>query len=212
MKKLALIVVCISLFLAAAFMADAEACSYYDSSDAPGYGTAWHKIRSSSTSWQWFGSGVDSEWSRGHDPEDDGFSFSCFRPGECASLTYTAHSRRPAGRTEYIGVWVDWNQDNYFSNSERLINATWQVNAAKTITETVNFIVPTNALLGTTWLRARIACSSISNAYCYKNQGEVEDHQIESCDEVPEPGTIALISSLAIGLFGTAGIKKKGRK
>ena len=207
MKKL--ILVLMSVLLGLVLLSEASACARYDYSDAPGYGTAVHKIRSKTTSWQWFGTGVDSEWSPGHDSEDNGFSFSTFVPGEAATISYTAHSRRWTGRYEYIGVWVDWNQDKVFSASERLVNRSWRVNRTKTLFDTVSFIVPTDALLGTTWLRARIACSSISNAYGYKYQGEVEDHEVEA---VPEPGTIALIGSLAIGLFGTAGLKKRGRK
>jgi hypothetical protein len=210
MKKLVLVALVFVLGLV--LVGNAQACSSYDYSDAPGYAAAVHKIESSTSSWQWFGSGVDREWGTGHDAEDDGFTFSNFVVGQTVTLSYEAHSKRAVGRTEYIGVWIDWNQDNYFSSSERLIDRTWQVTSSKTLFDTVSFVVPTDALLGTTWLRARIACTSIANAYDYKSQGEVEDHKIECGEEVPEPGTIALISSLAVGLFGTAGIRKKGRK
>ena len=210
MKKLALVAMVFVLGLV--LIGEASACSSYDFSDAPGYSYAVHKIESSTSSWQWFGSGVDREWGTGHDAEDNGFTFSNFVVGQTATLSYEAHSKRPVGKTEYIGVWVDWDQNNYFSSTERLINRTWKVNSAKALFDTVSFVVPNEALLGTTWLRARIACTSIGSAYGYKTQGEVEDHKIECGEEVPEPGTIALVCSLAVGLFGTAGIRKKGKK
>jgi hypothetical protein len=210
MKKLVL--VALVLVLGLVLIGNASACSSYDYSDAPGYSYAKHKIESRSSSWQWFGSGVDREWNTGHDSEDDGFTFSNFVVGQTATLSYEAHSKRAVGVNEYIGVWIDWNQDNYFSSSERLIDRTWQVTSSKTLFETVSFVVPTDALLGTTWLRARIACTSIYNAYGYKSQGEVEDHKIECGEEVPEPATLILLGSLATGLFSAASIKKKFSK
>ena len=205
MKKLVFVLIC--GLLGMVFLGDVSACSYYDYSDAPGYGTAKHKIRSSTTSWQWFGSGVDNEWFPGCDPEDDGFSFSTFVPGESAWVNFTAHSRRRAGVYEQIRVWIDWNQNKTFEASECIKHQAWKVpKRNKTLNEYVYFTVPTYAILGTTWLRARICCQNHLSPTGYRNQGEVEDHQI---DVVPEPATICMLFSFGAGLFA---VKKRTKR
>ena len=184
--------------------------TYFDYSDAaPGYGTANHKMKTSTTSYQWFGSGVDSETSIGQDPEDNGFTFSQFIPGETGWIHLTAQSSRPVGVYEQIKAWVDWDQNKVFDSNECIKHQAWQVDSSKILNEFVYFTVPTDALLGPTWLRARITCQTDLDPTGYRSQGEVEDYQV---DVVPEPGSMILLGSLATGLFSMAGIKKKGRK
>ena len=211
------VLVCLIMLIATPFKnAEARRCYYrghYDFSDAPGYGIAYHRIKSADTSWQWFGSGVDSETSVGNDPEDDGFTWSSFIPGETGWVKFTAHSRRRAGVYEQIRVWIDWNQNQIFESSECIKHQAWKVpdtgTTIKTLTDIVYFTVPTNALLGTTWLRARICCQNHVAPTGYRCQGEVEDYQV---DVIPEPTSMILLGSLATGLFGVFAIRRKFSK
>ncbi len=208
LKKLSIFIGLIILGVLVFACKDAVAC-YYDYSDAsPGYGTAYHKIRSSTTSWQWFGNGISSEeYPRVVDTLDDGFTFSEFVPGQTGWIKFTAHSRRKAGVYEQIRVWIDWNQNRVFDPYECVKHQAWKVPYEnKTLTEIVYFTVPTTALFGQTWLRARICCQNHLQPTGYRSQGEVEDYQV---DVVPEPATMLLLGSLATGLFGIAGIRRK---
>ena len=193
---------------------DAMAC-YYDYSDAPGYNVAYHQMRSYNTSYQWFGTQISKEGSpRPVDTFDDGFTFSEFKIGEMANLSFAAHSVRRSyycnPTYEYIKIWIDWNQDKDFLDpGEQIYNFAWQLptwSGIKTLNKVVSFLVPTDALYGSTWMRARIMCQSGIGAYGYTNQGEVEDYGV---DVVPEPAAMILLGSLATGLFGTAAIRRR---
>ena len=73
--------------------------------------------------------------------------------------------------------------------------------------------VPVDAVIGETWMRARIVCeNSLSNhsvgmnllATGYQDQGEVEDYKLTikraSITQVPEPSTLLVLGSALIGL------------
>jgi len=178
----------------------------YDYSDAPTsiYGIAKHKV--SSDPYQWFGNSVDTEFGTGHDPEDatdGGISIlTPLIPGEGATGRFTAHSRRSA--KEQIRIWIDWHHDGFQNNIDQIYHNSIYLKPVKTVT--FNFMVPTSALLGPTWLRARICCQNHVDPTGYRSQGEVEDHQV---DVVPEPASMILLGSLATGLFGVFGIRRK---
>ena len=137
-----------------------------------------------------------------------------------------------------LKVWVDWNGQDGFNNndigksgSEILYNAQWYKHQDKKdytnsnsgnansdlsvdnnkdtyrryILETA---IPLDAMIGDTWMRARIVCENSLNSYSedmnllatgYQDQGEVEDYKL-TINQVPEPTTILVFGSALIGL------------
>lgn len=130
-------------------------------------------------------------------------------------------------------LWLDWYGDNSFDNgtSDVVFKDKWwknedadgnefvgsrannyynnDLNAFNSPVEFATFIsdaimVPLDALLGQTWLRARFVCE---NSYTgplkatgYYHQGETEDYSINIVQDVNAPATIALFSLAIFGM------------
>ena len=83
----------------------------------------------------------------------------------------------PAGGDEYVGMWVDFNDDGTFSTSERLINDIQTSGYALS----QNILIPVNANTGTHRMRVRISYYSTGgnfdpcSSYTY---GETEDYDV----------------------------------
>ena len=73
---------------------------------------------------------------------------------------------------EYWRVWVDWNHDGEFSNSEKVA----QGQGAGTINKTID--VPSNALLGSTRMRVSMKFGGWPQPCEIFNEGEVEDYTL----------------------------------
>jgi bacillolysin len=75
---------------------------------------------------------------------------------------------------EYWGVWIDFNQNGTFDNSEKMVNASTTTGANNSFT----FTVPNTALIGTTRMRVSMKRSSASTACEALYYGEVEDYTV----------------------------------
>jgi hypothetical protein len=152
-------------------------------------------------------------------------------------------NRADYGNHEYdeLKTWIDWDRDTNWSNAnEVLINEQWHKNQnANDVDEfnssfnndlgtnnnsdtsrvyTTQITIPLNAVLGDTWMRARIVCeNSLSNysvnrileATGFQDQGEVEDYKLTVVAKnripVPEPSTLLVFT---LGLLGL-GLKRR---
>ena len=79
--------------------------------------------------------------------------------------------------TAYLSVWIDWNQDFIFSDSERVYLSTSEESTTAT-TFSVN--VPDDAVLGETRIRIKAVNGWEGSGACgYNSFGEVEDYTFE---------------------------------
>lgn len=133
---------------------------------------------------------------------------------------------------DQLKAWTDWNGDGTFDDSESIIDRKWykdeihgKMNKIDGSTVSYNndlntnnsldtkavfkvtMHVPLDALLGNTWMRARVICENSlvqDNDYTlsstgYYHQGEVEDYKV-AINQVPEPTTLLVFGSALIGL------------
>ncbi len=117
------------------------------------------------------------------------------------TATYPISVTVGPGGTEYVGVWIDYNQNGTFDASEfKLLGS---ANGA-TISSTIN--IPPTATVGSTRMRIRVqyntpvtsadACSQTSSF------GEVEDYRVNisappPCSGTPAPGnTISTVTNI----------------
>jgi Zn-dependent metalloprotease/chitodextrinase len=75
---------------------------------------------------------------------------------------------------EFWGVWIDFNQNGTFENSEKMVNASTTTGANNSFT----FTVPNTALAGPTRMRVSMKRSSASTACEALYYGEVEDYTV----------------------------------
>ncbi len=101
--------------------------------------------------------------------------------------TYPISVTVGAGGTEYVGVWIDYNQNGVFDDAE--FTAIGSANGA-VINSTIS--VPTDALAGTTKMRVRlrfVTALTGADACIGYTYGETEDYAISIVNPVPCVGT-----------------------
>lgn len=130
---------------------------------------------------------------------------------------------------EFDDSHLSWNNDRqvlatYHNKTVNQINADYSTykNTVRNSIDTIGIFnvatqVPFDAVLGDTWLRARVICENSlhwsdrdNNVFLptgYYHQGEVEDYKL-AINQVPEPTTILVFSSALIGLT----LSRKKRK
>lgn len=81
---------------------------------------------------------------------------------------------RSAIYTEYWGVWIDFNKNGTFENSEKVVSKSIKSSANNSNT----FTVPASALAGTTRMRVSLKRASASTACESFYFGEVEDYTV----------------------------------
>lgn len=108
--------------------------------------------------------------------QDDGVTvgnlFKAFKTGGQILVNNTT------GKQAYASLWIDFDGDGYFSDFERVVNA-------QTVNDGINpiepFPVPSNAVMGSTYARARIStdAAAVSSPLGAAADGEVEDWAVE---------------------------------
>jgi hypothetical protein len=138
---------------------------------------------------------------------------------------------------DQLKAWNDWNGNGIFEDNEAIIDEKWYKNHDRNgnllaNTSNTNSDLPTNnnadvwrkyytvmqvpidAVVGETWMRARIICenslttddrdNNIFLSTGYYHQGEVEDYKVainaRPPTPVPEPTTLLVFGSALIGL------------
>jgi hypothetical protein len=134
---------------------------------------------------------------------------------------------------DQLKAWSDWNGNGIFEDSENLIDEKWYKNRNTNDDLVANsgnsnsnlgtdnnkdtwrkyysskdITVPVNAVIGDTWMRARIICENslvaendfTLSSIGYYHQGEVEDYKV-AINQVPEPTTLLVFGSALIGLL-----------
>lgn len=75
---------------------------------------------------------------------------------------------------EFFSVWIDYNQDGNFEESERVVNT-----STKSKADIVTSIkIPDNAMLGSTRMRVSMKYNSVQNSCELFDDGEVEDYTV----------------------------------
>ena len=161
-------------------------------------------------------------------------------------FSFTRNVKGTGHTYDQLKAWVDWNQDFDWSDSGELLKEyTWQKNMDSEGnldgSDVYNNLggyynsddlhgffyqeltIPLDAVLGDTWMRARVACSESiqNNGYGvlsptgYLFQGEVEDYLLTitkkttPSTEVPEPSILAaMLSGLILIGFRRKSVKK----
>ncbi len=190
-----------SWFVVAALLLLTPAVFGLSYSTAIGYGSAAHLDDPAYLS-EWFGQD-------GGTP--DGITYPpSFWLGQTANLSgqISLNNFFDVGSFEWASIWIDWNQDKVFDNSELVFGRsdTWFDNGMTSFA--TSFEVPTWASLGDTWIRARITADGPLTPTGDYFTGEVEDYQV-NVSAVPEPGTLIL---LGLGMIGAAGHTRRRLK
>ena len=175
----------------------------YSYSSAVGYGAAAHLDDAAFLS-EWYG--ADGSLA-------DGLTFSPFVAGQTATLDLNVSLNNffDVGSYEWASIWIDWDHNFSFDDYELVydINDVWFDNGMTSFQS--SFVVPNSAVLGETWMRARITADGDLASTGDYFTGEVEDYRVNveaGSSEVPEPATMSL---LGIGLLLTGAALRRRR-
>ena len=173
----------------------------YSVSTAVGYGSASHLDDPAFLS-EWYG--ADGSLA-------DGLTFSPFTTGQTATLDLSVSLNNffDAGSFEWASIWIDWDHSFTFDDNELVLdyNDYWFDNG--TTSFQTSFVVPNTAILGETWMRARLTADGDLAATGDYFTGEVEDYRVsvsEGVEAIPEPATMSLFG---IGLLVSGAVLRR---
>ncbi len=148
----------------------------------------------------------------------DGLTWSPFVQGMGASIDLTAHVGEfwELGDWEYLSIWVDWDQNRVFDADEEIadLDDYWFDYGDNLLS--FNFTVPSDAVLGETWMRSRFTfdgnlAPTDAGMGGMAFTGEVEDYAV-SVAPIPEPSTFLLLGTGLLGLAGYGRVRRRGKK
>jgi hypothetical protein len=128
----------------------------------------------------YLGAAIDAELDGWQDPsalgddnhgidDEDGVSFSTLRPGQPATIQVTASTGG------YVSAWLDFDANGSWAETDnRIVNNV----AVPGGTTTLDFTVPNDAALGTTFARVRFSTAGGLSYIGRAADGEVEDYQV----------------------------------
>lgn len=91
--------------------------------------------------------------------------------------------------TAYLSFWIDWNQDNVFSDNEQLYESDNQEPASLTF----SVAVPATAALGSTRIRIKAVNGWVGGGSCgFNSFGEVEDYTFTVTEELAAPTALTI--------------------
>ncbi len=85
---------------------------------------------------------------------------------------------------EAFSVWIDFNQDGDFNDNGELV---YSKQKTKTKSVSGNFIIPTNAIIGSTRMRISMKNNSLPNPCEIFSYGEVEDYTVNITGSTAKP-------------------------
>ncbi|MBC8526608.1 MAG: hypothetical protein H8D22_07075, partial [Candidatus Cloacimonetes bacterium] len=116
--------------------------------------------------------------------------------GEVYNLSVTFYSE--GIWTEYVKVWIDWDQDEIFAESE-----SYELGSGVDATLDMNIEIPMSAVLGSTRMRVVERYAQYPGPCDNATYGEVEDYSVNIVSSGPEWVTIdggsTVNSSVAVG-------------
>ncbi|MCB0168342.1 MAG: isopeptide-forming domain-containing fimbrial protein, partial [Anaerolineae bacterium] len=113
----------------------------------------------------------------GSGDDEDGVSFNTLLvPGKVATITVSTLSAGSGGADGLLNAWVDFNNNGAFDPGEQIFTDT---NLTAGSTNTLSFVVPSNAVTGTTYLRFRYSSETGLSPSGLALDGEVEDYRTE---------------------------------
>ncbi len=111
--------------------------------------------------------------------------------------------------TEYVAVWIDWNQNNVFDEDERYYLGSCSGGACLSTGIVSQIEVPASALPGTTRMRVKMDYSSAPTSACGTfTWGEVEDYsvQVETGECTPPNFTYVITNNCEAETYSVAAI------
>ena len=109
--------------------------------------------------------------------DEDGVTLASQTPGTAGSASVVVTNN--TGATGYLNAWIDYNNNGSFADSgEQIATNTSIATGTNGVVQTVNFIVPVNAIPGQRGARFRLTSTQNPTSVGASGTGEVEDYLV----------------------------------
>jgi SdrD B-like protein/putative Ig domain-containing protein/GEVED domain-containing protein len=108
--------------------------------------------------------------------DEDGVTIPSQTPGTVGSATVVVTNN--SGAPGYLNAWIDFNSNGSFEAAEQIATNTIIVTGTNGVTQTVNFVVPVDAVPGQRGARFRLTSTQTPTPVGASGMGEVEDNLI----------------------------------